>query len=281
MKRTIILLTPWFFLCLLLSYWPDITREDDLPYTPLTPLLAVPVLMWLGTRFKFPQIETKFFNWVMPAICFVELLCVWNVNPLRTDRLKVTTRSIADVLLLTGPNDYVMDSRGDYIFRQRPYYWVFETITKARMRLGLIPDSLPQELAAKETTVCYLFSAYVSPKTTMFILNNYISFDPEALDLAVAGRELDAPAAGGTYRFDVAIPATYAVVSENGTTAGTLDGAPYSGAVRLQTGHHVFQRTAGTGRAAIFLDKALAAGFHPLFDASEKFIEKAKDAKEK
>jgi hypothetical protein len=32
---------------------------------------------------------------------------------------------------------------------------------------------------------------------------------------------------------------------------------------------------------AIFLDRALADGFHPLFDASERFVEKEKDAKGK
>jgi hypothetical protein len=271
MRRTIILLTPWFFLCLLLSYWPDITREDDVPYIPLTPLLAVPLLMWCVSRFRLPWNEARFFTWILPGVCFAELIWVWNTSTLHTNRMKVTTRSIQDVLALTGPNDYVMDARGDFIFRQRPYYWVFETITKARMRLGLIKDTLPESLAQKGTTLCYLYSAHILPSTTLFILSNYIPFDKEAMDLGVAGKEL-VPSAGGTYRFDVAIPATYAVVSESGDTAGVLDGAPYSGPVRLAAGSHEFVRTTGAGRAAIFLDRALAEGFHPLFDASEKFI---------
>jgi hypothetical protein len=271
MKRTIILLTPWFFICLLLSYWPDITREDDLPYTPLTPLLAVPLLIWFTSWFKFPRIEAGFFTWVLPAVCFAEVISIWNTNTLRSDRLKVTTRSIQDVLSLTDPNDCVMDASGNYIFRQRPYYWAFETITKTRMRLGLIKDTLPEALEKTETKVCYLFSAHVLHETTLFILSNYIPFDQEALDLGVAGKEL-APSADSSYAFDVAIPATYAVVSESGTTAGALDGAPYLGPVRLAAGHHLFHRTSGGGRAAIFLDRALADGFHPLFDASEKFI---------
>jgi hypothetical protein len=273
-------LTPWLFLCLLLSYWPDITREDDLPYTPLTPFLAIPLIMWVAALFKLRRVEARFFTWVMPAVIFAELLCVWHLNPLRTDRLKVTTRSIADVLLLTDKNDYVMDGRGDYIFRQRPYYWVFETITKARMRLGLIPDDLPKALEKKEVKMCYLFSAHVSPATTNFILANYISFDRQALDLAVAGKELGKAGADGTYSFDVAIPGTYAVVSENGTTGGTLDGATYAGPVRLEAGRHEFRRTSGSGRAAIFLDRALAEGFQPLFDVAERFTKTTNSEKE-
>jgi hypothetical protein len=272
MRRTIILLTPCFFIALLLSYWPDITREDDLPYVPLLPLLGVPILIGVASWVRFPRVEARFFTWILPVVCFAELIWVWNYDTLRTNRMKVTTRSIEDVLLLTDPNDYVMDARGNYIFRPRPYYWVFETITKVRMRMGLIKDTLPQALEKTETKVCYLYSAHIIPETNRFILTNYIPFDTEALDLGVAGKELPKPAADGTYAFDVAIPTTYAVVSESGTTAGTLDGAPYAGPVRIEAGHHLFHRTAGRGRVAIFLDRALAEGFHPLFDASEKFI---------
>ena len=96
--------------------------------------------------------------------------------------------------------------------------------------------------------------------------------DRDALDLGVAGKELGAPSADGTFGFDVAIPASYALVSESGATTGTLDGAPYLAPVRLAAGHHLFHRASGTGRAAICLDRAVAVGFHPLFDASEKFI---------
>jgi len=269
-RRTIILLTPWLFLCLLLSYWPDITREDDLPYTPLTPLLAAPVLLWAARRFKLPRVKARFFTWILPALCFAELLWVWNANTLRSDRMKVTTRSIHDVLLLTSPSDYVMDGRGDYVFRMRPDYWVFETITKARVRLGLIKDDLVAKLEKTETPMCYLFSAHVLTDATRFIFANYMPFDPAALDLAVAGKELGAPSPDGTYSFDVAISQTYAVVSETGVTAGTLDGLPYTGPVRLAAGHHLFHRTAGGGRAAILLARAVAEGFQPQYDASEK-----------
>jgi len=273
MRRVVLFLTPCAFPALLYSYSPEITRQDALPYFPLLPLAAIPFLIWLKARLPSPHLESTFFARVLPAVCLAELLCVWHLNPLRSDRLKVTTRSIHDVLLLTHPNDYVMDSEGDYIFRPRPDYWAFETVTKARMRLGVIQDPLPAHLAQTETTVCYLYSAHVLPAATIFIVSNYMPFDRSALDLGVAGKELDASSGDGTYSFNVAIPATYAVVSESGVTAGELDGAPYHGPVHLASGHHLLRRTSGSGRVAIFLDRALAAGFHPLFDASEKIIE--------
>jgi hypothetical protein len=278
-KRTIIALTPWFFLTLLLSYWPEITREDNLPYTPLLPLSLAPLIILAGTAARSGQLRRRFWTYGLPAICLAELLFVWNLNPLRTNRVKNTTRSIRDVLLLTHPNEYVMDTKGDYVFRPRPYYWAIETLTRARMRLGLIPNRLPEFLEKTGTRVCYLYAAHILPDTTLFIVSNYIPFDREALDLGVAGKELPPPSGDGTYSFDVAIPATYALVSESGATAGALDGAPYLGPVRLIPGHHLFHRTSGTGRSAIFLDRALAAGFHPLFDAAEKIIEQERTRK--
>ena len=271
-RRVILLLVPVCFAALLYSYSPEITRQDCLPYFPLLPLIAIPFVVALRQRVRMPRLEASFFTWVLPGICFVELLCVWNINPLRSDRVKVTTRTIHDVLLLTEPNDFVMDSEGDYVFRPRPYYWVFETVTKARMRLGLIPDQLPETLQKTSTALCYLFVDQVHPSSSVFVVTNYLPFDPNALDLGVAGKELGPPSSDGTFSFDVNIPATYAVVSESGTTAGTLDGGPL--VRRLEPGRHLFHRTAGTGRAAIFLDRALEAGFHPQFDVSEKIIDR-------
>ena len=134
------------------------------------------------------------------------------------------------------------------------------------MRFGLIKDTLPQALEQTGTKVCYLYSAHVLQPATLFILSNYIPFDEAALDLGIATRNWARPTAGGIYTFDVAIPATYSIVSESGNTAGILDGAPYAGPVPLAAGRRLFRRTAGAGRAAIFLERALALGFHPLFE---------------
>jgi len=278
-RRVILLVMPCAFAALLFSYSPEVTRQDCLPYFPLLPLVAIPFLTWLREKVTIPAVEARFFRWIVPAVCLAELLWIWNLNPLRSNRMKATTRSIRDVLLLTGREDYVMDSEGDYVFRKRPYYWVFETVTKARIRLGLIPDELPDALKTTGTPLCYLYAEHLKPATSVFITSNYIPFDPDALDLGVAGKELGAPSPDGTYSFDVAIPASYAVASENGVTAGTMDGASYVGAAWLGAGRHTFRRTAGSGRAAIFLGRAAGAGFQPLFDASEKIIKEERKRK--
>jgi hypothetical protein len=140
--------------------------------------------------------------------------------------------------------------------------------------MGLIKDDLPEHLEKTGTQLCNLYAAHILPAASQFIMSNYLPFDPATSDLGAAGKELKTPSGDGTYSFDVAIPATYAVVSESGTTAGVLDGAAYLGPVRLGAGHHLFHRTSGAGRAAILLDRAVAEGFHPLFDVSEQIIKR-------
>jgi len=271
-RRVLIVLTPCVYLSLLYAYWREITREDDLPYVPLLPLVAIPILLALRNAFKSPRTTASFYSLGLPAVCAVELLCVWKTNSLKTNRMQGTTRGIKDVLLLSRPNDFVMDNKGGYIFRPRPVYWVFEPVTKARIRLGLIHESLPASLIRTQTKLSYFYSEHADPGAATFITSNYMPFDRDSLDLGVAGKELGQPSPDGTFSFDVAIPQTYAMVGETGVISGFLDGARYTGPIHLGSGRHWFHRTSGGGRAAIFLADAIPHGYRPLFDESERIL---------
>ena len=183
------------------------------------------------------------------------------------------THSIRDVLMLTHRDDYVMDDKGEYIFRPRPTYWVFEPLTVIRICSGSITEDLPARLEETGTKICYFNSARRAwPEVSKFIASNYIPFDPRAGDLGVAGKVISGLQLTSSFQFQVSIPAIYSVVSESGETSGTLDGEPYSGPRALMAGQHQFSRTAGKGRAAIILSDAVKRGFHPLFHESERLI---------
>lgn len=272
MRRTVILLTPWFYLFLLLSYWPDISREDDLPYVPLTPLSVIPLALLAGELIKDAQRRRKFLTYGLPAMaCCVFLVTVRTHNVIKNG-LKMTTRNIADVLLLTKPDDYVMDDKGDYIYRPRAYYWVLEPLTRARLRMGKIHDSIPLRLTEKRAKLCYLYCAREGSVAARFITRNYLPFDAGTRDMGVLGKVIGNAPGGGAFPFEITIPETYAVVAETGQAAGSLDGKPYAGAVWLAAGKHEFLRTAGGGRVAVFLGDAYSHGFLPLFKAEEKVI---------
>jgi len=269
-RRTVIALTPWCFLALLTSYWPDITREDNLPYAPLAPLSLIPLIMLAGGLVKNEEWRKKFWTYVLPAVALCNLAWTFKVYNFRSDRAAITTRSIADVLALTSPEDYVIDNKGDYVFRRRAYYWVLEPITKARVRMGLIHDSIPQRIMEKGVKVCYLRCSHGGSIAGQFIAANYVPFDREALDIGVLGKVIGSGATEGSYSFDIVIPQTYAVVTENGDLAGQLDGKPYAGPVWLTKGKHEFQRTRGSGRAGIILASALQNGFTLPFADAER-----------
>jgi hypothetical protein len=207
-----------------------------------------------------------------PLFCAAAILWVWKTNDLRTNRMQNTTRGIRDVLLISRPGDFVMDNKGGYIFRPRPIYWVFEPVTKARISMGLIQEDVPASLIRTGTKLCYLYTKHADARASIFIVSNYMPFDRDSLDLGAAGKEMTPAGAEGMYSVDVSIPATYAIVSEAGGTQGTLDGGPYVGPVALAPGRHWFHRTSGSGRTAIFLADAVAAGYRPLFEEAETFL---------
>ncbi|MGA3170430.1 MAG: hypothetical protein ABSE62_05400, partial [Chthoniobacteraceae bacterium] len=271
-RRALILLTPWIYVFLLLSYWPDITREDDLPYVPLTPLSVIPLLELAGALLKSGQWRRRFWTYGLPIFGLCNLAFTCHFHNLRNNDLQTTTRDIGDVLELTGPGDYVMDDKGDFVYRRRAYYWVLEPITKARVRMGLIRDNIPRDMIGKGVKLSSLVLGRPGSLAEQFIIGNYMPFDPRTRYLGVLGKVIGRGPAEGTYTFEVAIPQTYAVVAEKGQLAGEMDGRPYTGAVWLKEGRHEFQRTAGEGRVAIFLNDAYAKGYSPLFDTAEEIL---------
>jgi hypothetical protein len=271
-RRTIINLTPWCYLFLLLSYWPDVTREDDLPYIPLVPLSVIPLVQLAAPLVRSERWRRGLLTYGLPALVLIEFMITFKTHNIREDRLRVTTHNIGDVLKLTKPGEYVMENKGDYVFRPRAYYWVLEPITKARVRLGTIKDSIPQRLIEKDTQICYFRCGREGSHASQFIVANYLPFDPETRDMGVLGKIIGKDAQDGTYAFTITIPQTYAVVTETGEVAGELDGRPYTGPVWLAAGKHEFQRTGGGGRVAVFWNGAYSRGFRPLFNADDKIV---------
>jgi len=271
-RRALVLLTPWCYLFLLLSYWPDITREDDLPYIPLIPLTIIPLAIAAGTLRKNEEWRRKVMTYGLPGLALVNLIVTFRTHDLIRDRMAITTHNIGDVLELTRPDDYVMDTKGDYVYRPRAYYWVLEPLTKARVRMGTINDNIPERMIEHGVQLCFLHCARDGSLASQFIAANYMPFDPWTRDMGVLGKIIGKAREGGSFQFEITIPQTYAVVSETGNVEGTLDGKPYTGPTWLAAGKHEFDRTVGSGRVAVFWNGVYEKGFLPMFDSSEKLL---------
>ena len=271
-RRVLILLTPYLYAGIMFSYCPDLSRQDNLPCVPLLPLTLVPFLLTVGRRWPQPRLARDFFAYGLPAVVVGEIFLTCHVTDLRGSGLRQLSHRVATVIGLTDKGDYVMDDKGDYIFRPRAFYWVLEPVTRARIKMGWIRDDIPQQLVANDTRVCQLCPTRAGTASAKFIVGNYMPFDPQQIDIGVAGKIIGAPKPGEACLFQVAIGASYVLLSESGDTAGKIDGADYSGPVQLNPGPHRFERTSGSDRLAIFLSRAAAKGDRPLFAESEQLI---------
>mgnify|MGYP003694230733 CR=1 FL=1 len=83
------------------------------------------------------------------------------------------------MLRLTRAGDYVMDEKGELLFRRRQHTTTSsETITRARIAQHLLPDDIPQSLVRTNTLVVGPDLRHFPPRDRAFIEANYISVGP-------------------------------------------------------------------------------------------------------
>lgn len=257
--RALILLTGGFYLTLLRSYWPLITAQDYAPFVPLLALVCAPFFAWLGAL-AHPRLR-----YALPAL----LLCVevlWILVPSKhriTDKsVRLSNKNLAETLRLTDPTDYVMDAKGETIFRTRPIYFVLEGVTLQRMKMGLIAKDIRERILA--TNTCVVLNHRLREPEESWVRQNFIRGEGKVF---VAGKRLgDAPPDGAAIEFSTEVAARYAILSEDGPVEGTLDGAPISASQWIAPGAHELRLAPGTsGPVMIVWAQAVERGFTPSF----------------
>jgi len=153
-RRVVLLLTTALFLALLEGYWPLITREDFLPWVPTMVLLAVAAVRWGWSRFErgwHESISPVGLVAAFAAVATLEIVSVSRTEAAWPDGGTGQPRLLADVLRLTRDHEPIMDAKGETVFRLRPYYFVLEGITKARIARGLLPDRIASDIERTRT----------------------------------------------------------------------------------------------------------------------------------
>ena len=116
------------------------------------------------------------------------------------------------MLRLTRPDDYVMDAKGEMIFRRRPVYWALEDITIARMREGSIADDIADRLVATGTPVVIMDR--LPARDVAFVERNYVPICPSGGLICIAGQQPWLPTrAGEPSRSMSRCPPNYAIVT--------------------------------------------------------------------
>jgi hypothetical protein len=230
----------------LIGVWVLISPRDLLPIMPLG---AIAFCSWLIGRVKSPRVLTALFA----ALIAMDVVVIgygseWLANP-----PAMQIEMVRQTLQLTRPGDMVMDLKGETIYRQRPYYFVFEKITRDAIHAGLLPDRMAEAVVSHSCHVAQADSSSFPPRSREFLNENFLLVGL----LRASGQWLRAD---GT--FTIAIPGDYVMLDRKGECRGMLGGAPYSGPQYLAAGAHRFLAHRA-GRVACLWAPAYQRGFSP------------------
>jgi hypothetical protein len=264
-RRVFILMVCTSYFLAFKTFWPVKSHDDDPPFYPLVAVLCSGALLAASTKlisFKWDggQILRRV---PVPAFLAVgEIIVLIAMQPIWKDRTKRETDLLRNVLTLLKPGDYVLDCKGETVFRQRSVRAVYETITKSAIQRGLILDNAPQRCV--ETPTCVVATTLIRtfPRdTARFVRRNYLKVTN---NLRIAGKELKSSATNPLRcQFEVTIPASYEIISPRENVSGTLDGIPYSGAQFLAAGSHTFESTSPARGLVLLWSQAVDRHFTP------------------
>jgi hypothetical protein len=234
----------------LVSFWVLISPRDMLPIMPLGMIFFTAALL----RLRRPMTAIILFSLASFAVIVRE-----------TDRFRDhTTEEITmmrQVLGVSRPGEPLMDLKGETIFRRRPFYNIFEFITRAQMEHGMIKDTIPEAMLASGCHVAQADGPFFPERGRAFMVANFIDLGR----LRASGQWL-----GDDGSFSIAIPGDYVVLTERGPARGNLDGTPYDGARHLGAGNHRFE-SAAPGRLACLWAPAFARGYSPFHLRDREF----------
>ena len=253
--RLFLLATTGFFCPLLFTFWPLVSKQDFLPFYPLLMLATAGLLIELGNCIGS---KTRWPIFLLPllVVCW-QLAGILRVHPPFEQTNQKNVQIISDTLNLTHPGETVLDAKGQTIYRPRPYYYVFEQITRERVERGDLVDDAPKRLVLARTPVV-VESHWLTPVTGRFVNQNYLSVG----SVRVLGKKIASPAVGHV-GFEITIPENYTLVGLNGRVSGTLDGTEINGPRDLAAGPHDLVLNSPEDSVAIVWSRAIEKGYSP------------------
>ena len=193
-----------------------ISPRDFLPLMPLAAILAARAL----TRVRS-----------LAAITLAFIVAIFYYADGFANKTAWYVTMMHQALRLTRPGEMIMDIKGETIFRRRPFYYVFENLTRAQMVRGIIRDTVAGDVIRTRTHVAQADGPMWPPQARAFLSENFLDMGR----LRASGQWLHSD---GT--FTIAVPGEYMIVNERGESHGVLDGTTYTGARELAAGAHRF-----------------------------------------
>jgi 4-amino-4-deoxy-L-arabinose transferase-like glycosyltransferase len=230
----------------------------------LLPIYLVGVFFWFRERRQSPL--TACVPWLLlPSLLLAgEIAYIVTDEPLSARPEQRRIGHLAQLLRLIDPGEYVLDTKGETIFRPRPTYLVLETLTMQQIQSGRIKDDIVECLIKTRTALVHS-SARMTDKTKDFIDKNYVHVDGGR----VLGKRLATPK-NVPVSFEIIIPERYEFVTPYGPASGTLDGQPIDGPRWLEAGRHEIVSADAAGQIVLVWARALERGFSPYIDSDAK-----------
>jgi hypothetical protein len=229
------------FFSTLFSFWILISPRDFLPFLPF-------VAMFLAATLA----RRRHFVRAVIGLSIVFLTGTGYYAEWLSNRTREFITMENQLLHLTRSGEFVMDYKGETIYRRRPYYFILEFITRNAITRGLVADTVAEDLVRTGCHVAQADGAQWPNGARDFMAANFIDLGR----LRASGQWLRPD---GT--FTIAIPGQYVVLTKNGEAIGSLDGTPNRGPRVLGPGAHIF--AGGRERTACLWAPAYARGFSP------------------
>jgi hypothetical protein len=262
-KRIVMLLLgPW---CLfgLLSFWPVFSKQDLLPIIPL--LVVIFVYLINDKIIPFLRAE-KLRLFIFSTAAIIEIIYIFVFFPINKNESERMYAKLGQILKLTKHGEYVMDLKGESIFRPRPFFYALEHMTKNLIEKGLIRDTIPEDIIEKRCYVSINDTDEIPERGRDFLNNNFIYVGI----IRAAGYILEkTDRAKEELEFNILIPGRYAVVVCEGQAKGSLDNAIYNGPVELDAGYHRFIPDFPKKKHIVVWANVIERGFSP-FDCLDK-----------
>jgi hypothetical protein len=189
--------------------YESLAKQTFLPAYPL--LLAAACHLVLSLRsWRDGQISL-----IGSTACIALTIAMMAGSPPWRDGTESQRELLRTVLEHTAPNDYVMDRKGETVFRKRPVYLVYVGNTEREMESGQLKAPDPQQLAETVTAIAIERTSSFPKPMQNFLRENYVS--TIGGQLRAAGKVLKPSFENGRWieRTSLAIPGTYVVVKDD------------------------------------------------------------------
>src|SRR5207302_2053106 len=145
------------------GFWILISPRDLLP---MMPMMAI---------FLIARAERRSLRAVTgTAACALFIPFLFGYTQMFRNETREHVTMMNQVLHLTRPGEPLMDFKGETIYRRRPYYYILEYISRHQLRLGMIHDTIAEDVVRTHCHVAQADGDFLPLAGRRFLAANFL-----------------------------------------------------------------------------------------------------------